>query len=87
MMDPDTADEILWRTGAMSMLYYPELPAEDLDFRLARDVDSVLHELTDLGPVDRDQLRRLIGRTIVDPTRHRQALFAAVCLTSDTDPA
>lgn len=74
-MDRDMADEILHRTGAMLMLYYPELPADDENFRLAHDIDWVLDGLIDLGTPDDIELRRLVGRTIIDPSVHREALF------------
>lgn len=85
-MDPDLASEILQRSGMALLLYYVELPADDRGYRLDDDVDWVLDGLDELGPVDRGELRDRIGRTILDPTAHRELLFALL-YAPPADPA
>ena len=70
-------DEIVRRTGALALLYYPELPGDDPGYSLARDVDHILGAGIPDG-ADRDELRELLARVILDPTGTRDALHHAL---------
>jgi len=71
-MKLEDADLILQKVGTIAIMYYPDLPADSPDYRLKEDVDWCLTDL-ETGE-DITELRELIGRTIVDPTAHREAL-------------
>lgn len=77
-MNKATADRIIERAGTLALLYYPEIPADDPDYSLARDVDWVLD-----GALSGDELlRELVAQVIIDPTgtrdRFTTAVYAAV---------
>jgi hypothetical protein len=74
-MNPDAADQVVQAAGALAMAYYPEIHADDADYSIGEDVDFVLSEVGDLEPADREALRDLVARTIIDPTNHREALI------------
>jgi hypothetical protein len=77
-MNRDAADQVVQATGALAMAYYPEIHADDADYSIGEDVDFVLSDAGDLGPADREALRDLVARTIIDPTSHREALIEYV---------
>lgn len=77
-MNRTLADQIMYRVGKLAVLYYPEVHADDPDYTLAGDVDWVLADATDLDTPQREELRELIGRVILDPTGNREALAQAV---------
>ena len=66
------ADLILQKVGTIAIMYYPDLPADSPNYRLNDDIDWCLTDL-EIGE-DIAGLRELIGRAIVDPTAHREAL-------------
>ena len=55
----------------------PELPGDDPGYSLARDVDHILGAGIPDG-ADRDELRELLARVILDPTGTRDALHHAL---------
>lgn len=71
-MKLEDADLLLQKVGTIAIMYYPEMPADAPEFRLNDDIDWCLDGL-DIGDTV-GELRELIGRTIVDPTGHRDAL-------------
>ncbi|MEV7631897.1 hypothetical protein AB0N64_05730 [Microbacterium sp. NPDC089318] len=75
-MKLDDADALLQRVGMIAIMYYQALPADSPEYQLSEDIDWCIDGLTaeDLT----SELRDLIGRTVVDPTRHREALTSFV---------
>ncbi|BDZ39343.1 hypothetical protein [Microbacterium suwonense] len=75
-MKLDDADALLQRVGTIAIMYYPALPADSPEYQLKEDIDWCLDDLA-VEEVS-SELRELIGRTVVDPTGHREALTAFV---------
>lgn len=75
-MKLEDADVLLQRVATIAIMYYPNLPADSPEYRLSEDVDWCLDEMA-VGASE-TELRHLIGRTVVDPTAHREALTALV---------
>lgn len=75
-MKLDDADALLQRVGTIAIMYYRTLPADSPGYQLNDDIDWCLDDL-DAENVSAE-LRELIGRTVVDPTGHREALTAFV---------
>ncbi len=75
-MKLEDADLLLQRVATIAIMYYPGLPADAPEYKLDDDIDWCLDETSpgDASP----ELRDLIGRTVVDPTAHREALTALV---------
>ncbi|WP_460798756.1 hypothetical protein [Microbacterium sp. GXF0217] len=71
-MKLDDADLLLQKIATIAIMYYRELPADSPEYQLNDDIDWCLDGI-ELDPQDAE-LRDLIGRTIVDPTSHREAL-------------
>ncbi|GGD86723.1 hypothetical protein [Microbacterium murale] len=85
-MKLDDADALLQRVGTIAIMYYPALPADSPGYQLNEDIDWCLDDLA--AEHVSAELRDLIGRTVVDPTRHREALTAFVYGTvAGTSPA
>lgn len=72
-MKRDQADEIVQKAGILSVLYYPEIHADDPGYSLGKDVAWALEDVT-ITEDDRAVLADLIGRVIIDPTANRAAL-------------
>lgn len=84
-MKLDDADALLQRVATIAIMYYRSLPADSPQYQLKDDIDWCLDDLAaeDITP----ELRDLIGRTVVDPTAHREALTALVYGTvADAEP-
>lgn len=75
-MKLEDADLLLQRVATIAIMYYPGLPADAPKYKLGDDIDWCLDE-TPPGDASAT-LRDLIGRTVVDPTAHREALTALV---------
>lgn len=73
-MNSDEADQIIQKAGIVSVLYYPEIHADDPDYRLANDVAWALEDVGQLGKDDRAILVDLLSRVVIDPTGNRRAL-------------
>ncbi|WP_194396234.1 hypothetical protein [Microbacterium atlanticum] len=73
-MNRDAADEIVQKAGILAVLYYPEIHADDPDYRLANDVSWVLEEAGEFAEGDREMLVDIVSRVIIDPTGNREAL-------------
>lgn len=73
-MNRDEADEVVQKAGILSVLYYPEIHADDPAYSLAGDVGWALEEVGELADDDRDVLTDLISRVVIDPTGNREAL-------------
>lgn len=85
-MNLEDADVLLQRVATIAIMYYPRLPADAPEYKLIDDIDWCLNETAKAEATD--ELRRLIGRAIVDPTAHREALTARVyALVPDTGDA
>jgi hypothetical protein len=72
MVTQESADISLQRIALASLLYYPEIGIDDPAYRLEGEVEWCLEEL---DPGDKDVVRDLATRTIVNPTGHRTELF------------
>lgn len=75
-MKLDDADALLQRVATIAIMYYPTLPADSPEYQLKDDIDWCLDDLRAEDVTS--ELRDLIGRTVVDPTGHREALTAFV---------
>jgi len=85
-MNLEDADLLLQRVATIAIMYYPGLPADAPEYKLSDDVDWCLNDTAEAEVTD--ELRALIGRTIVDPTAHREALTDHVyALVPDSDDA
>lgn len=75
-MKLDDADALLQRVGTIAIMYYRALHADSPEYQLNDDIDWCLDDLAgeDVSP----ELRELIGRTVIDPTGHREALTSFV---------
>ena len=73
-MNSNEADQIIQKAGIVSVLYYPEIHADDPDYRLANDVAWVLEDAAQPGKDDRAILVDLLSRVAIDPTGNRRAL-------------
>lgn len=73
-MKRDEADSIILKAGLLSVLYYPEIHADDLNYRLADDVAWVLEGVGRIDADDRAVLLDLLSRVVIDPTGNRRAL-------------
>lgn len=75
-MKLDDADLLLQKVGTIAIMYYPDMPADSPEYRLNDDIDWCLEGID--APDATAELRELIGRTIVDPTGHREYLTELV---------
>ncbi|WP_341946399.1 hypothetical protein [Microbacterium sp. LWH11-1.2] len=75
-MKLEDADLLLQKVGTIAIMYYPDMPADSPEYRLNDDIDWCLEGID--GHVTTAELRELVGRTIVDPTGHREALTELV---------
>lgn len=76
MMKLEDADLFLQKVGTIGIMYYPDMPVDSPRYRLDDDIDWCVASLPDDAATA--ELRELAGRTIVDPTAHREALTAHV---------
>lgn len=83
-MDLEDADLLLQRVATIAIMYYPGLAADAPDYKLSDDIEWCLNDTAAEDVTD--EMRALIGRTIVDPTAHREALTDHVyALVPDAD--
>lgn len=75
-MELEDADLLLQKVATIAIMYYPGLPADSPEYKLNDDIDWCVNG-TDPGVVSAE-LRDLIGRTVLDPTAHREGLTALV---------
>jgi len=75
-MKLEDADALLQRVGTIAIMYYRALPADSPEYQLNDDIDWCLDDLA--ADDVTAELRDLIGRAVVDPTSHREALTAFV---------
>ena len=73
-MNRDAADEVVQKAGILSVLYYPEIHADDPEYSLAKDVTWALEDVDELSDDDRAVLVDIISRVVIDPTGNREAL-------------
>lgn len=76
-MKLEDADLLLQRVATIAIMYYPGLPADSPNYRLNDDIDWCLDGV-DVEGAAPSSLRELIGRTVVDPTAHREVLTELV---------
>jgi hypothetical protein len=86
-MNRDAADEIVQKAGILSVLYYPEIHADDPEYSLANDVTWALEDVDELSDDDRAVLVDIISRVVIDPTGNREALteFVYGLVPDDTE--
>jgi len=77
-MNRTQADSIVFKTGVLAMMYYPELIVDDPAFKLANDVTWCLDEAGEISESDLELIRDVVGRTIIDPTLNRESLTELV---------
>ncbi|MGN6760325.1 MAG: hypothetical protein ACTHJI_03225 [Leifsonia sp.] len=78
MAERDRVDDALQRTGLAALMFYPELQVDEPEYTVADDVEWCLGPLNGLPVEQLEPLRDVVARTIVDPTKHRARLFAAL---------
>lgn len=78
MTTRENKDAAMQRVALLSFLYYPEVHVNEPDYSLNDDIDFCLEPLTELDTGQRDELRRLIGQAIIDPSAYREEVFAAL---------
>lgn len=71
-MNIEDADLILQKVGTIAIMYYSDLPADSPEYRLSDDIDWCLEGVGEMDSLA--EIRESVGRAIVDPTRHREAL-------------
>lgn len=72
----EQADEVVQKAALMAALYYPQVHADDLDYKLSNDVEWSLEDLPTeaLSDDERASLRDVVSRFIIDPTGFREDL-------------
>lgn len=73
MLTQEAADLTLQRIALTSLLYFPEISVDDPAYRLEDEVGWCIESL---DPGDREALRDLVMRTILNPTEYRTRLFS-----------
>lgn len=73
-MERSTADDLVQKAAVMAVMYYPEIQADDPEYKLSTDVAWCLEDAGEIADEERDALTDLIARLIIDPTSHREAL-------------
>lgn len=73
MITQEAADLTLQRIALTALLYYPEITVDDPSYQLEDEVDWCIESL---GSSDREMLRDLVVRTVVNPTEYRTRLFS-----------
>jgi hypothetical protein len=74
----DATNDTISRVALIALMYYPEIQVDEPDFSLSGEVAWALEPLTTLTDAQRAELTDLIGRTVIDPTTHREELLAAL---------
>lgn len=78
MSDHERGDAVLEHVAVLAFLYCPGIEADDPSYSLAEDIEWCVARLDDASDVQRERIRALIARAIVDPTRTREELFTAL---------
>ncbi len=75
-MNTEQSDILIQKTANVAFTYYPEIHVDDQDFDLWSEVDYCVDHLTqtDIDQATLQQLKPLIARVIIDPTKHRVEL-------------
>lgn len=71
-MKLEHADLLLQKVGTIAIMYYSDLPVDSSGYRLEDDISWCVDGLSKYEATT--ELRELIGRTVVDPTAHREPL-------------
>jgi predicted regulator of amino acid metabolism with ACT domain len=78
MTDREHADAVLEHIAVLAFLYYPGIEVDDPNYRLAEDIEWCVTRLGNVSDVERERMRPLIARAIIDPTAAREELFRAL---------
>ena len=78
MTDREHADALLEHVAVLAFLYYPGIQFDDPTYRLAEDTEWCVARLGDVSDTERERMRVLIARAIIDPTATREELFTAL---------
>ena len=78
MTDREHADAVLEHVAVLAFLYYPGIQVDDPTYRLTEDTEWCLGRLGDVTDTERERMRALIARAIIDPTATREELFTAL---------
>lgn len=78
MSDRERADAVLEHVAVLAFLYYPGIEADDPTYSLTEDIEWCVARLDDATDAQRERVRALIARAIVDPTGTREELFTAL---------
>ena len=71
-------DDLLSRAALAALFYYPEIVADDEDYRVQNDVAYCMEPVVGISDDAAKRLRDAIGRMIANPTAHRSELVALV---------
>lgn len=86
MTDREHADAVLEHVAVLAFLYYPGIQVDDPTYRLADDTDWCIGRLGDVSDTERERVRALIARAIIDPTATREELFTALAELDGAHP-
>jgi hypothetical protein len=87
MIERDNVDEALQRVSMPAFLYYPEVHVDEPSYSLSSDLNFCMEPLAGLGDAEREELRELLGRAIIDPSVYREDVFAALTELTAPEPA
>jgi hypothetical protein len=78
MTDREHTDAVLEHVAVLAFLYYPGIGVDDPAYHLAEDIDWCVARLGEVSDAEREGMRALIARAIIDPTATREELFASL---------
>jgi len=83
MTDREHVDAVLEHVAVLAFLYYPGIQVDDPTYRLDEDIEWCTARLGEVSDTEREELRGLIARAIIDPTATREELFASLLQLDD----
>lgn len=75
MIQQEHADAVLANVAQEALLYAPDLAAE-ANFDIVERVDACVESVSGADPDELRALRNLVAGAIIDPTTHREILYA-----------
>jgi len=78
MTDREHVDAVLEHVAVLAFFYYPGIQVDDPTYRLDEDFEWCTARLGEVSDAERDGMRALIARAIIDPTATREELFASL---------
>jgi hypothetical protein len=83
MITEAASDDITARTAIAAITYWPAQPLDDPEYSLSGEAAGILEGIDGLTDNERRVLETLIISTIVDPTGHRENLYAYLAGATD----